>query len=146
MSAFIVSDLTISAIVKGLEMYNVSFAAEGYSAPAKSYIISLATVRKAIGQYLLNQNYNSVNYRYKEKEPSREFVYHDIKNINPGMIVGAINCYNYQTCEAPIENQEYFETQLYFSLQRLKDAILDRYITRDGYEITWEVYPEDIRE
>lgn len=146
MSAFVVNDLTISAIVKGFELYNVTFTAEGYVPPERGYIISLEDVRQAIGQYLLNYNYDSVNYRYKEKNKPRKFQYHEIKNINPGMIVGAINCYNYQTCEAPINGQDYFQSLLYNRILRLKDAILERYIHESGYEISWEVYPEDAEE
>lgn len=53
----------------------------------------------------MNQNYASVNYRYRESTEPHKFEYVDIPNINPGMILGCINCYNYQTCEADIEGK-----------------------------------------
>lgn len=146
MSAFVVNDYTISAIVKGLEIYHVDFRAEGYAVQSMGWAVSIHDIRKGIGQCLVNCNYNSVNYRYEEKIEPRKFRYHDIKNINPGMIVGAIKCFDYQACEAPINGLDYFQSMLHLSLMRLKDHILEKYINRDGYDITWEVYPEDVEE
>lgn len=146
MSAFVVNDLTISAIVKGFEIYSVDFRAEGYVVKSMGLMASIHDIRRGIGQCLLDCNYNSVNYRYQDKIEPRKFRYHDIKNINPGMIVGAINCFDYQACEAPINGLDYFQSMLHFSLMRLKDAILERYVKREGYDINWEVYPEDVEE
>lgn len=144
MSAYIVNDETISAIVKGFEMYGATYNAEGYKKPI-SIIINVTDLRNSIGQHLLNQNYASVNCRYREDEEPRKFEYVDIPNINPGMILGCIHCYNYQTCEADIEGKDYFESNLYQSLTELKEHMLERYITNDGYEIPWGITSDDIR-
>lgn len=144
MSAYIVSDETISAIVKGFEMYDATYNAEGYKKPI-SIIINVTDLRNSIGQHLLNQNYASVNYRYRESTEPHKFEYVDIPNINPGMILGCIHCYNYQTCEADIEGKDYFESDLYYSLNELKEHMLKRYIERDGFDVPWGITSDDVR-
>lgn len=144
MSAYIVNNETISAIVKGFEIYGAIYDAEGYKKP-NQIIINITDLRNSIGQHLLNQNYASVNWRYRENEEPRKFEYVDIPNINPGMILGCIHCYNYQTCEADIEGKDYFESNLYQSLCDLKELMLERYITNDGYEMPWGITSDDIR-
>lgn len=149
MSVYIVNDETISAIVKGFEIYGALYEAEGYKKP-NSIIVSITDLRNSIGQHLLNQNYASVNlwYRewwYRENEEPRKFEYVDIPNINPGIILGCIRCYNYQTCEADIDGKDYYESNLYKSLCKLEELMLKRYITNDGYEIPWGITSDDIR-
>ena len=136
MSAYVVDDCTISAIVKGFEVYNVKFCAEGFEQPKNSLFISLDAQRQSIGQYLLNRNYDSVNYRYNDNTKPHEFEYYDV-SIDPGKVVGCINCYNYQTCEKDIDGRHYFDTELYHVLNRLKLAMLDWYIKRDELEKPW---------
>lgn len=53
--------------------------------------------------------------------------------------------YNYQTCEADIDGKDYFESNLYQSLCDLKELMLKRYITNDGYEMPWGITSDDIR-
>jgi hypothetical protein len=53
--------------------------------------------------------------------------------VNPGIILGCIECYNYQACET----EDYFTSDLYYSLQELKTAMLERYITNEGFDIPW---------
>lgn len=144
MSAYIVNDETISAIVKGFEIYGATYNAEGYKKP-NSIIINMTDLRNSIGQHLLNQNYASVNCRYREDGEPRKFEYVDIPNINPGMILGCINCYDYQTCEADIEGRDYFESDLHYSLKQLEKCMLEHYIMRDGLEIPWGISRDDIR-
>lgn len=131
MSAYIVNNETIHAIVKGFEIYNADFTAEGYSRPLQ-IIIDLQALRDGIGQTLLNQNYKSVNYRYSEETETPKYIYKDVE-INEGILVGCIDCYIYQACET----DDFFESELYKSLLRLKDAMLERMIKEKGQEITW---------
>lgn len=63
MSAYIVNNETICALVKGFEMFNAEYRADDYERPIQ-VIINLNEIRNGIGQSLLNQNYKSVNYRY----------------------------------------------------------------------------------
>lgn len=65
MSAYIVNNETISAIVKGFEIYGATYNAEGYEKP-NQIIINITDLRNSIGQHLLNQNYASVNLWYRE--------------------------------------------------------------------------------
>lgn len=137
MSAYIVDDETISVLVKALEIYNVKYKADNYEEP-KGWLIDLNEERNKIGQSLLDQNYKSVNYRYDEGTKSHKFEYKYVpilvdNKLNTGLILGCIQCYEYQACET----EDYFESKIHYSLKRLKDAMLERYIKNDGYEIAW---------
>jgi len=131
MSAYIVSNKTISAIVKGFEMYNANFRANDYKEP-KQILIDGQAVNNAVGQSLLNQNYRSVNERYGEDTQPPIYKFENVK-IDEGVLIGCINCYNYQASET----NDYYESDLYFSLQRLKDAILESLINQKGLEMPW---------
>ena len=135
MSAYIVSDETVSVIVKAFEVYKVNYIGEGYN---EFKIDNLDKKRQAIGQSLLNQNYKSVNYRYREYDEPHKFRFTDINlmvngKLDKGLIVGCIDCYNYQACET----EDYWQSHIYHSLRWLKDKILDQYIKQDGFEKSW---------
>lgn len=121
MSAYIVNDETISVITKGFVEYDVDYTAEDYRPD-----------RCSIGQSLLNQNYKSVNYRYRESEYPHDFHYTDL-DINEGMLLGCIDCYEYQACETP----DFFNSPIHTCLLRLKQAILEKLIKEKGQEIPW---------
>lgn len=125
MSAYIVNDETISVIAKGFVEYGVGYTAEDYHSERKDKFHN-------IGQSLLNQNYKSVNYRYKESTKPRSFQYTNI-DINEGMLFGCINCYEYQACETP----NFYKSDIYGSLVCLKRAILEKLIKEKGQEIPW---------
>lgn len=137
MSAYIVNDETISVIVKAFEIYQVSYRADDYY-PSTRFILDANEQRQAIGQSLLNQNYASVNFRYGETNEAHKFEYKDVNllrngKIDTGLIVGCIDCYNYQACEM----NDYFESRIFYSLKDLKDAMLVRYVKQDGFDIIW---------
>ena len=133
MSAYIVSDNTIHAIVKGFEVYQKldEFDAENYE-KVYSIIIDLQKVKNRIGQALLEQNYNSVNCRYREDTKTPKYKYQDVE-IDAGVLLGCIDCYIYQACET----KDFFESNLYNSLVKLKNAMLERMIKEKGYNIPW---------
>ena len=131
MSAYVVNNETISAIVKGFEVFNVEYRAEDYKEPVQ-ILINLQKIRNSIGQSLLNQNYKSVNYRYNENSKTPEFKYKDV-SINEGAILGCIDCYVYQACET----SDFFESELYNSLMKLKNAMLIKLIEEKGQNIPW---------
>ena len=131
MSAYIVNRETIHAIVKGFELYNAEFKAENYQKPIQ-IIINMKELRDGIGQALLNQNYKSVNYRYSDDMPTPTYTYKDVK-INEGILYGCIECYIYQACET----RDFFESDLYRSLLRLKDRMLESMIQEKGHEMPW---------
>lgn len=138
MSAYVVNYETISVIVKGFVMYGVDYEVENYTKPIQ-IVIDLNELRNTIGQSLLDQNYKSVNYRYHEDDPTPKFEYKDL-NVNPGMIYGCIECYEYQACET----EDYFNSAIHWSLVELKEAMLKHYIKNDGCEIPWGYDGHDI--
>lgn len=131
MSAYIVDNKTIHAIVKGFRVYGADFNDEDYN-NAVSIITSVKAMSNAIGQSLLNQNYKSVNCRYRENTEAPKYNYEDVK-INEGILMGCIDCYEYQACET----DDYFNSGIHFSLLRLKDEIIKRMIKEKGQEIPW---------
>ena len=135
MSAYIVSMETISAIVEAFQIYNTKYHAPDYK-PQTGWMISLNKERQDIGQSLLNQNYASVNYRYGEDTEPEKFVFVDVK-VNPAIIYGCIRNYNYQACET----DDYFDSEVYKSLEDLKENMLERIIKNQYGEIPYG-YPE----
>ena len=134
MSAYIVSDKTVSVIVKAFEIYKVEYYANDFD----DLIEDLGKRRLSLGQSLVNQNYRSVNYRYREYDKPHKFKFTDINlmvngKLDTGLIVGCIDCYEYQACE----NDDYFQSKTHCSLRWLKDKILKQYIKQDGFEISW---------
>jgi hypothetical protein len=131
MSAYVVDNKTISAIVDGIINYNVDYRADNYEAPVQ-VIIDLQELRNAIGQSLFDQNFDSVNYCYGGHTVAPRFEYERVE-VNPGIILGCVQCYEYQAGET----KHYFESVLHFSLQDLVNKMLERYIEKDGFEIPW---------
>lgn len=143
MSAYIVSNATISLIAQAFNDYGVTFKAENYD-PTACYIggcsafIDSEALTRNIGQALLEQNYKSVNYRYGEDEPTPMFEPEDVSEhiANLGTIMGCINCYNYQACET----EDYDESDIYHSLEHLKEALYENALKRLGYtEFPWGI-------
>ncbi len=137
MSAYVVSHETISVLVKGFEIYGVDYKAENINNDLNK--------KKRIGQSLLDQNYASANQLYSENELKSfitpEFIYKDL-DVDAGMIYGCIQCYEYQACET----DDYFESKLHFSLMRLKDAMLKRYIRNENLRIPYGYNGYDVGE
>lgn len=140
MSAFIVNNETISVLAKAFVEYGVNFHAEGYEKPIQ-IIINFKQLYAGIGQALLEQNYRSVNYRYGEDTETPKFEYADVE-IDEGIVYGCIACYNYQACET----DDYFESDLYGSLLRLKDKMLERMLRREGLAAPYGYGGHDILE
>lgn len=141
MSAYVVDNKTISAMVKAFDVYEVSYKAENYvdTNPFKSRaFIDASALRHDIGQSLLDQNYKSVNYRYNEDTPTPNYKYEDVE-IDEGIVYGCIRCYNYQACET----DDYFESEIYKSLERLKTKMFERLIRRCGMNTEGWGYPEE---
>lgn len=136
MSAYIVSNKTISLIAQAFNDYDVKFCADDYD-PKSAYIggcsafIDSSALTKGIGQSLLNQNYASVNARYSERTKAPEFVPEDVGDYitDLGAIIGCIDCYNYQACETEL----YECSDLYESLEMLKEKIYTVAMRRLGY-------------
>lgn len=131
MSAYIVSDETVSVIVKALEIYNITHY-------ANDYYEFVNKKRQILGQSLVDQNYRSVNYRYIDQMTPHKFEFTDINlmvngKLDTGLIVGCIDSYEYESSE----NKEYYGSSIQYFLKSLKNAILNQYIKQDGFEISW---------
>ena len=98
MSAFIVSDLHISAIVTSQHStYNlpISYNYNGSS----TYI---AGIEQQLGQILLNENYVSANHRYgAHNEPHTFDLTFPSSPYTPIQIIKLCNSLIYQSCEHP---------------------------------------------
>lgn len=134
MSCYIVNKKTIDVIVKGIEDYGIDYRAKNYKTDNCRLIVLRGSQNDAIGQSLLNQNYASVDYRYRENNKVPEYHFSDVE-YNEGMLLGCINCYLYQACET----EDFFESELYRSLRRLKEAMLEQLIEDKGQDIPWGV-------
>lgn len=115
MSAFVVNDKTISAIVKGFEYYGGAFRCENYS-PKNQVIFNQTAKRHEEGQALKDYDVLAVAIHYSEEFKQIPFRFEDVE-INEGIVVGCIDCFCYQACENP----EFYESKLYRSLQGLKN-------------------------
>lgn len=97
MSAYIVSNETINCIVNGMIDNRIIARLD-----AENY-----------GQALLDQNYESVNWRYDEKEKPGKFHFERKGDLFGGILMdvstmytdtqiyGCIQCWKYQSCEDP---------------------------------------------
>lgn len=133
MSAYIVNNETISVIAKGFVDYGVRFRASDYS-PEVQVIIDNKKLYNDIGQSLLNENYRSVNFRYVADTKPEKFEYVAVDS-DEGMLLGCIQCYIYQSCET----DDFFDSDIYDSLNRLMTAMLERFIKRAGQKIPWGI-------
>jgi len=126
MSCYIVSDETISVLAKAFVDYGVDYRADNYS-PQNTVIIMMNTLRKEIGQSLLEQNYKSYNYRYREENSVPVFNYTDIE-INEGLVYGCIRDFYVQASEDP----DFYDSDMYYSLRDLQEQLLKRLLKKAG--------------
>ena len=89
-------------------------------------LLDVKEMRNAIGQSLLDANYDSVNYRYDENRKAPTYVYSEdalYESCKNGTyladVYSAIQEYNYQACET----ENYFESDLYQTLQDVKEGM-----------------------
>lgn len=127
MSCYVVDKKVIDLMVSWIFDHN-DYKAENYHYDGFSGILlDVKEMRNAIGQSLLDANYDSVNFRYDEnrKAPTYEYsadaLYESCKNgTYLADVYSAIQEYNYQVCET----ENYFESELYHSLQDAKESML----------------------
>lgn len=131
MSAYIVSNETITVIATAFVEYGVKFY-DGEIHEAQ-LLYSKSGLIKGIGQSLLQTNYDSVNYRYRENTECPEFIPVEGLEINEGIVYGCIRCYNYQACE--LEDWEICQVKK--SLDILENKLLERLIKRAGQKCEW---------
>lgn len=128
MSCYVVDKKVIDLMVSWIMNHNIKYKAENYHYDGYMGILFDANeMRNAIGQSLLDANYDSVNCRYDEnrKAPTYEYsedaLQESLKNgTYQADVYSAIQEYNYQACET----ENYFESELYHSLQDAKESML----------------------
>lgn len=127
MSCYVVDKKVIDLMVSWIFNHN-NYKAENYSYNGYGGILfDVNEMRNAIGQSLLDANYDSVNCRYDENRKAPTYKYSEdalresCKNgTYQADVYSAIQEYNYQACET----ENYFESELYHSLQDAKESML----------------------
>lgn len=134
MSCYIVSDLTISAIVAA--MADCGFGSAGLKDEKSGVKYNPATCGEIVGQMLLDASYASVNERYGEHTRAHEFKLtqkQDGKPFTLGEKYGCIECYEYQTCEQP----GYDNSEIHSVLEYVKDDLTRKMLKKLGEEFVW---------
>lgn len=119
MSAFIVTDNTINALLGFADAYTLQ----------KFHVGSL----NEVGQILVDENYRSVNYRYKTDDKPHTYRYsrYTVKATDAAQ---HMDCYEYQACETPD-----WEITLAFRIcAHLRRNICKRLVSESGAEYVWE--------
>lgn len=119
MSAFVVSEATVSAIVG---WYGVNRVREGLPQ------LTLNEMQE-LGDVLMKENYRSVNYRYSEESRALPFEMKSIffrKPIAEIAVFASIHCLNYQSCETP----DWEQTDACKLLRHIEKLVIDAFPTR----------------
>ena len=111
MSAYIVSDKTISAIVNGLIKFN------------RKPPFRIAIYPQRVGQILVNENYRSVNFRYDEESTPHEFKYEEF-DVDEKTFYGCLTCYNYQASET----DDYYYSDAYHYIALGNRLLVEHFI------------------
>lgn len=104
MSCYVVSDLTISAIVAA--MADTDFEPASLKDEKSGVKYNPATCGQIVGQMLLDANYVSVNEYYGKHTRAHEFKLtqkQDGKPFTLGEKYGCIECYEYQACQHSLD-------------------------------------------
>jgi hypothetical protein len=130
MSAFIVSNNHIAVLVRYAAFHDVCV----YLGPVEEPL-QVRGNESETGQILLNENYRSVNFRYKERKDVPEYVFPRIHESlrSPVEILAACDCYDYQACETP----DYHDSVAAKIIQTIRKSAIR---CLDGYEdAAWEI-------
>ena len=128
MSCYVVDKKVIDLMVSWIMNHNINYKAENYHYEGYMGILfDVNEMSNAIGQSLLDANYDSVNYRYDEDKKAHTYEYSPDACLDSvanetyeADVYSAIQEYNYQACET----DNYFESELYHSLQDAKESML----------------------
>lgn len=132
MSCYVVSDLTISAIVAAMAARRDA----GLKDEKTGIKYNPATCGQIVGQMLLDANYASVNERYGEHSTAHGFKLTrkaDGKPFTLGEMYGCIECYEYQTCQQP----GYDTSEIRDALDYARDDLARKMLKKLGEESVW---------
>lgn len=126
MSAYIVSDATIDALVT----FAIGGTWKAWDGKPQD-----------LGQMLVDENYLSVNYRYRGEEgPAHKYKFHPLTNARKTKAVVILKlcaCYEYQACEHP----EWEESKARKVIDRIRNKAINEL---PGYDdAPWGLYNED---
>ena len=129
MSAFIVSDSHINALVRYASRHKV-----GVSYGATVMRLNAFGNEQAVAQILFEENVKSVNYRYSESETTQIEYDQGAPILTAIQAIKAAQCLRYQSCEHPA-----FEDSL---ASKFIEAIIADAIPRlEGYDSAeWAIY------
>lgn len=130
MSCYVVKNKVIDLMVSWIMSRGISYKAENYHYEGfMGILFERNEMANAIGQSLLDANYDSVNYRYGEDKKAPTYKYSEDACLESRKnktyeadVYSAIREYNYQACET----ENYFESDLYHTLQNIKEDMLVR--------------------
>jgi len=126
MSAYIVEDAHIDALIN----FAISKKASYYFTGNNRRIDFTKETANEIGQHLLNENFRSVNHRYRNeygKPHKYNFKFKLTPAHSPVAILKAINCLEYQSCE----HDEWETSEAYKILDGIKSYAI---YALPGYE------------
>ena len=128
MSAFIVTDTHINALVRYASRHKITVA---YGNPTMR--LNVSAHEQEVAQLLIDENIKSVNYRYSEAETSLIEYDRGAPILSAIEAIKAAQCLRYQSCE-----HSDFEESIAF---KLIEAIISDAIPRlDGYEsASWAI-------
>lgn len=119
MSAFIVNDNTINAVLGFADQYDLNqFGCEDFS---------------ALGQLLVDENYRSVNHRYGENDTPHTFVYSRY-TVPATAALQHLACIEYQLCEP----KDWEITPAFRLCARLRKKMVDRLLLEIGVKLVWD--------
>lgn len=74
-----------------------------------------------IGQMLVDENYRSVNHRYREQDEAYHYEFRMLSGKpDPKIVLQAIRCFQYQACECP----DFEQTEAFAFTEMLKNHAL----------------------
>ena len=134
MSAFIVTDATISGMLQATTIRN-SGSSYYYWRDKPHYFNGHTQENiQAIGQKLVDENYRSINYRYTENVKPHEYVHKEVNDRSAIEIIKLCNCYRYQTCET----DDWEQTEAHAIFDTLRENAISNL---PGYdEATWDLH------
>ena len=131
MSAFIVSDSHINALVRYASRHKV-----GVSYGATVMRLNAFDNEQAVAQILLDENMKSVNYRYSESETTSINYDRGAPILSAIQAIKAAQCLRYQSCEHP----EYEDS---LASKFIEAIIADAIPRLEDYDSAqWAIYAE----
>lgn len=133
MSAYVVHNDTIDLLIAAADAWRVQFDGSAWDTRKMA-----CSHRDEAGQLLLDENYRSVNARYREddKAPVYSYRFVDLDRAAvampiPVLVLQSVRCLRYQSCET----EDYATTNAAIFLDRIEHAAISK--LTDMYDPPW---------